>query len=353
MTSTLLGIGLTAALALPVVLGVAGGGDPPAAENPLAEITNRELHVKLFLPDAHERFYRGTRFDWAGIISSLEYKGHNYYGQWYTRVDPRVHDFEFEGNEIVTSTCCSIVGPVEEFKTGDSALGFDEAKVDGTFIKIGVGVLRKDGEKYDAFKQYEIVNPGKWTVKTQGDSVEFAHELTDSAAGYGYIYRKTVRLVAGKPEMVLEHHLKNTGRRAIQSSVYGHNFLVLDRQTTGPDFTITVPFQIHSPQPPNPNVAEIRGNQFLYVKTLADRDVVYVPLLGFGDSPADHEVRIENRRVGAGMVIRGNRPLTHMALWSIRSVLAVEPFIDMTIEPGSEFDWDVRYEYYTLAANAK
>jgi len=353
MTSTLLGIGLTAALALPVVLGVAGGGDPSAAENPLAEITNRELHVKLFLPDAHERFYRGTRFDWSGIISSLEYKGHNYYGQWYTRVDPRVHDFEFEGNEIVTSTCCSIVGPVEEFKTGDSALGFDEAKVDGTFIKIGVGVLRKDGEKYDAFKQYEIVNPGKWTVKTQGDSVEFAHELTDSAAGYGYIYRKTVRLVAGKPEMVLEHHLKNTGRRAIQSSVYGHNFLVLDRQTTGPDFTITVPFQIHSPQPPNPNVAEIRGNQFLYVKTLADRDVVYVPLLGFGNSPADHEVRIENRRVGAGMVIRGNRPLTHMALWSIRSVLAVEPFIDMTIEPGSEFDWDVRYEYYTLAANAK
>ena len=257
------------------------------------------------------------------------------------------------GNEIVTSTCCSIVGPVEEFKTGDSALGFDEAKVGGTFIKIGVGVLRKENEKYDAYKQYEIVDPGKWTVKTHGDSVEFTHELTDPATGYGYIYRKTVRLIPGKPEMVLEHHLKNTGRRAILTSVYNHNFLVLDRQTTGPDFTVTVPFQIRSPQPPNQNVAEIRGNQFIYLKTLADRDVVYVPLMGFSDSPNDNEVRIENNRVGAGMVIRGNRPLTHMALWSIRSVLAVEPFIDMTIEPGSEFDWDVRYEYYTLAPNPK
>jgi hypothetical protein len=353
MTNTLLGIGLTAILALPVVLGVAGGGDPTAANNPQTEITNGQLHAKLYLPDPHQGFYRGTRFDWSGIVSSLEYRGNNYYGQWYTRVDPRVHDFEFMGNEIVTSTCCAIAGPVEEFKSGDSALGFDEAKVSGTFIKIGVGVLRKENEKYDAFKQYEIVDPGKWTVKTHGDSVEFTHELSDPATGYGYVYRKTVRLTLGKPEMVLEHHLKNTGRRAISTSIYNHNFLVLDRQTTGPDFTVTVPFQIHSPQPPDPNVAEIRGNQFIYLKTLTDRDVVYVPLLGSGDSPNDNEVRIENRRVGAGMVIRGNRPLTHMSLWSIRSVLAVEPFIDMTIEPGSEFDWDVTYNYYTLAANPK
>ena len=100
-------------------------------------------------------------------------------------------------------------------------------------------------------------------------------------------------------------------------------------------------------------MAEIRGNQFIYLKTLADRDVVYVPLSGFSDNPKDNEIRIENTRVGAGMVIRGNRPVTNMALWSIRSVLAVEPFITMTIEPGSEFDWDVTYDYYTLTPKAK
>jgi hypothetical protein len=85
------------------------------------------------------------------------------------------------------------------------------------------------------------------------------------------------------------------------------------------------------------------------LKALADRDVVYTRLTGFTQNPRDNEVRIENRHVGAGMVIRGSRPLSHMALWSIRSVLAVEPFISMTIEPGNEFDWDVTYEYYTLA----
>ncbi len=331
-----------------MILGLAAGAGSPAADHPQAEISNGELRAEIYLPDSRLGFYQGTRFDWAGIVSSLEYKGHNYYGQWYTRSDPKVHDFAFEGDDIVTSTCCTIQGPVEEFKSGDSALGFDEAPVGGTFIKIGVGVLRKEGEKYDVFKQYEVVNPGKWTVKKLGDSVEFTHELTDAATGYGYVYRKTVRLVPGKPEMVLEHHLKNTGRHAIQSSVYGHNFLMLDRQTIGPDFTVTVPFQIQSPQPPKQDVAEIRGNKFIYLKKLADRDVVYVPLLGFGDNPKENEVRIENHGVGAGMVIRGNRPLTNMALWSIRSVLAVEPFISMVIEPGREFDWDVTYDYYTF-----
>jgi hypothetical protein len=69
---------------------------------------------------------------------------------------------------------------------------------------------------------------------------------------------------------------------------------------------------------------------------------------GFNDSPQNNEVRIENTRVGAGMVIRGNRPLSEMHFWSIRSVLSVEPFIAMSVEPGSEFTWDVSYQYYTL-----
>ena len=353
MTSPLFGMGLTAILSLPVALGLTASREPPAAEPPQAEITNGMLRAKLYLPDADRGFYRGTRFDWSGIVSALEYQGHNYYGQWYTRVDARVHDFEFEGAEIVASSCCAILGPVEEFQTNHRALGFDEAQVGGTFVKIGVGVLRKESETYDAFKQYVLVDPGRWTVKTHADAVEFTQELADPSTGYGYIYRKSVRLVAGKPEMVLEHRLKNTGRRAIQSSVYGHNFLVLDHQTTGPDFSVTVPFQIRLAQISNKDLAEIRENHFVYLKPLADRDVVYAPLLGFSDSPHDNEVRIENRRVGAGMVIRGNRPLTHMFLWSIRNVLAVEPFITMTIDPGSEFDWDVTYDYYTLAPNPK
>ena len=347
----ILGMSLAAALACGV--GLVLGGSLAAADPPQVQITNGPIRVKLYLPDARNGYYRGTRFDWSGVIGSLEYQGHNYYGPWFDRVDASVHDYRYVGPQIVASTCSGVSGPVEEFQTKGSALGWDEARAGGTFIKIGVGVLRKDDRDYDFVKQYEIVDPGKRTVEQHRDAVEFTHELTDPSSGYGYVYRKTVRLIEGKPEMVLEHRLKNTGRRVIQSSVYNHNFLVLDKQPPGPDFTIAVPFQIQPSRPPVQGPVEIRDNQVAYLRMLRGEDVVEVLLRGFGGSPKDNEIRIENRKVGAGMRIVGDRPLWDVNLWSIRTVLAMEPFIAMTIEPGSEFTWKNSYEYYTLPANSK
>ncbi len=81
---------------------------------------------------------------------------------------------------------------------------------------------------------------------------------------------------------------------------------------------------------------------------------MYTSITGFSNSPEDYKIRIENTEVKAGMTITGDRPLAKMALWSIRSVLAVEPFIDISLEPGSESTWKYGYEYYTLPrANSK
>jgi hypothetical protein len=70
-------------------------------EYPQDEISNRELRVKLYLPDTQKGYYRGTRFDWSGVIYGLRYRGHDYYGPWYTRTDPGVHDFVYTGPDIV------------------------------------------------------------------------------------------------------------------------------------------------------------------------------------------------------------------------------------------------------------
>ncbi|HEV2494832.1 MAG TPA: hypothetical protein VG204_17355 [Terriglobia bacterium] len=344
---------LAAALACAVLFRVAAALEVSVSDFPQAEITNGRIRLKLYLPDAKHGYYRGTRFDWSGTIGSLEYKGHEYYGPWFDGVDPKVHDYRYLGSRIIASPCSADSGPADEFQTNGTALGWDEARVGGTFIKIGVGVLRKDEAKYDYVKQYEIVDPGRWKVESHRDSVEFTQELTDLSSGYGYTYRKIVRLTEGKPEMLLEHHLKNTGRRLIHSAVYNHNFLVLDQQPPGPDFAISVPFQIRSPHPPNKELAEIRGNQFVYLKVLQNEDMAETLLAGFSASPRDNEIRIENRRVGAGLRITGDHPLSKFNLWSIRTVLALEPFIAMTIEPGKEFSWTTTYDYYTLPSNTK
>ena len=328
------------------------GACSSADSAPAAEISNSLVRLRLYLPDAKTGFYRGTRFDWAGVIGSAEYAGHDYFPQWFQRVDGKVHDFIYDGPDIVAGPCTAITGPAEEFASEGSALGFDEAKAGGTFIKIGVGVLRRpDDSKYDMFRLYEIVDGGKWTIHRDSAFVEFKQEVSDASTGYGYEYRKTVSVTKGKPQFVLDHSLRNTGRRAIHTSVYNHNFLYLDHKAASAGVSITVPFTVQASPHPDKELAEIHGNQILFRKTLTGEDRVYFAIAGFGTEPKDYDIRIENPQAGAGIHITGNRPLSRASLWSIRAPLSVEPFIDMKIEPGAEFTWRIQYDFYKVSGN--
>src|SRR5947199_1060368 len=142
-----------------VAAGMATGAS--AAEDfPKAEISNGVVTAKFYLPDPTRGYYRGTRFDWSGVIYSLRTQDHEYFGQWFERYDPKLHD--------------AIMGPVEEFRSEDGGIGYGAAQPGGTFVRIGVGVVRKPEEKeYAPFKTYEIVNNGKWKVKHGRDWIQF------------------------------------------------------------------------------------------------------------------------------------------------------------------------------------
>jgi hypothetical protein len=337
-----------------------------AAEPPQAAISNGQITARMYLPDAQNGYYRSTRFDWSGAVYSLEYKGHEFYGPWYNRIDPSVINWVHQGPEIVSGPCSALMGPVNEFAL---PLGWDDAKAGGTFIKIGVGVLRRpDDARYNQYRPYEVLDPGKWTVKKTRDSVEFVQDLSAPDLGYGYVYRKTVRLTKGKPEMTIEHTLRNTGKLAIHSNVYNHNFVVLDKQAPGPDFLFQVPFQIQlAPRtapattanvqaagavtfaPARPVLTRLDGDKVVYLKQLSGQDEAAVLMKGYGDSAKDSKITIENKKVGAGVRISVDKPLVRELLWSVRTVLAVEPYIAIDVEPGKEFTWTDTLDYYTTA----
>jgi hypothetical protein len=335
------GTGAVAAVLLAVLASTLLAFDNTAGTS----ISNSVLQAKVALPDFKSGYYRGTRFDGSGIILSLLFKGHDYYGPWFTKTSPTVRDFVYEGADIVAGPCSAITGPVEEY----GPLGWDSSEPGGTFVKIGIGALRKPQEdRYDHYRVYEIADPGKWTVGSHRDSIQFVHTLNDTQSGYGYVYQKTIRLVKGGSELILEHTLKNTGTRVIDTTVYNHNFLVLDRQPTSQDFKLTFPFEVHSAKPPNPQLAEIRGHDVVYLKTLKDQEVASAKLEGFGTDAKDNAFQIENSRLGVGIKMTADQPLSSLALWSIRSVIAVEPFITIAIEPKAEFRWTNKYTYYAL-----
>ncbi|HET8546953.1 MAG TPA: hypothetical protein VFL57_03075 [Bryobacteraceae bacterium] len=194
-----------------------------AAEPPQAELHSGSLRARVYLPDPTNGFYRGTRFDWSGMVETVQYGGHTFYGRWFQATDPGVHDFEYRGAEIVAGPNTAATGPAEEFNTNNKALAYDEAKPGGTFIKIGAGVLRRPDERdYDRFRLYEVVNPGTWTNRIARNSAEFIQQLNDPSSGYGYAYHKNVRLVGSSAELHIAHTFRNTGKRTISSRVYNH-----------------------------------------------------------------------------------------------------------------------------------
>ena len=297
------------------------------AAPPQATISDSGIRAQLYLPDPQSGYYRGTRFDWSGVIASLEWNGHSYFGQWFPRYDPKLHD--------------AITGPVEEF----SVVGYEEAKPEQSFVRIGVGAVRKPVEpEYRRFSTYEIVDPGKWTVKRASDRVEFLHTLGDTG-GYAYEYGKTVRLKGNT--LVLEHRLKNTGRKPIVTNVYNHDFFMLDNQPTGPDFVLRFPYEIKAVAPLN-GAAEIRGKDFVYLRELQTGQTVQTQLTGFGPTAKDHDFRLENRKTRAGVRQTGDRPITKFNLWSIRSNISPEAFIDLSIAPGQRSSWRITYEFYKV-----
>ncbi len=339
-----------ASFTLMSALAVAGASGQSTPGNPQYELSNGTTKIVFHLPDPQNGFYRGTRFDWAGVIAELRSQGHTYFDQWFSRVDPSVHDFTYDGSELVVGPCTGATGPVEEF----SALGYDEAKAGGTFVKIGVGVLRKSEEaKYDSLHLYEMVDPGKWHIKKAKHSIEFSQDIQDASSGYGYHYEKTMELATDKPVLTIKHQLTNQGARPIRTEIYDHNFLAIDRQPPGPNVAIRLPFQIVPVLAPEKDLAEFRGNEVVYLKTLTGEDRVYGIMRGFSESPADYNIRIENAKLGAGLTIVGDQPLKRVAIWSIRAVFAVEPFIEISVEPGQTATWMYAYTFGNPASSKR
>ncbi len=301
----------------------------PLAEWPQAELSNGIIQTTLYLPDANQGYYQGTRFDWAGAFKNLTYKGHSFIEPWFENYDPKLHD--------------AISGPAEEF----TPLGYTDAKPGSTFIKIGVGVLRKPDDKPYAFATYyDVVNQGKWTTKPYKNHLDFTHELTDST-GYGYRYTKTVRLSKGKPELILEHSLRNTGTRPIETSTYDHNFFIIDKQPSGPTVNIEFPFAVKAEGKGFGSTIQTQGNRLVYSRELEKKEQVFsAGLQGFDASSTSYDIRVENLKTGAGIHITSDQPLEKLVYWACSTTSCPEPYIHLKVAPGQEIKWKIAYEFY-------
>lgn len=316
------------------------------ASAPYTKISNGQIDATVLLPDTHTGFYRGTRFDWSGLISSLTVHGQAIFGTWFDQIAPNVRDFVTFKGKIVSGPNTAVLGPVDAYDASGPQSWADAAP-GGVFLKIGVGLLRKpeDGAAYSSFKTYEIIDGGQWTTRSARDHVTFQQVVQAKDDLYGYVYIKTLRLVPGKPELLVEHSLRNTGRQTLKTTSFNHNFLTLAGDPTADGLSLKAPFQIVNARPLR-DVAEVNGDQLTYRRSLNPEEVLSTPITGFETTLSNYDFTLSNRR-GAGYRVQSERPLSALTLWSIKPTVAVEPFITLDIPAGATEAWTFHYSFMT------
>jgi len=308
----------------------------PHADHPKTVLSNGSVKAVVFLPDAKDGYYRASRFDWSGVVGCLSYKGHTYFGEWFPKYDPLLND--------------SITGPVEEFRSSEGALGYNEAKPGELFVKVGVGVLRKlDDSPYKFGVTYPLIDGGHWSTHTGKDHVSFKQQLS-SPIGISYVYEKTLQLSKNEPVLTLEHSLKNTGSKTIDTEVYDHDFFMLDGKSTGPGMVVRFPFTPKSTDPLLP-AAKIDGKEILYQDELQPHQQVASYLEGYSANPADYDITVEDRNSGVGVEQTSDSAISRFYLWSIKTTICPEAYIHVVVPPGKTVHWKIRYRFYAGRAN--
>ena len=207
-------------------------------------------------------------FDWSGLVPCVSLKGHRFFGEWFGQYDPLKNDavtgpaeeFRTNGGPI------GHFGPKGEFVAPAGAIGYNEAKPGDSFLKPGVGVLRKvDNKPYQFGFPYPIVDTGTWTVKKKSRSLLF-RQVLNGPDGYAYVYEKVLS-IDKNDTMTLEHRLKNTGKKQIETNVYDHDFFMIDGKTTGPGMVVHFAFEPKAEDPLGP-AAKIEGKNLIFVDSL-------------------------------------------------------------------------------------
>jgi len=293
---------------------------------PSAKISNSQVSMEIFLPDVENGLYRGTRFDWSGMISSVMYKGHEYFGYWKKTHDPLVHE--------------DLTGPVEGYiKPG---LGYEQAKPGEGFIRIGVGVLEKeDEEEYQWTKTYNVLDFGDWSIEQGKDWISFSHEL-NGANGHAYKYLKRIKLSGAS--FVIEHKLENTGKKPIETDQFNHNFFMIDGEVSGPSFTISYPYKL-STEDELKGMMAIKSDELHFLEEFRNTSL-FLNLSGYSDQVNDHQITVTNNRTGAGVTIKVDQPIYRMCFWACETTLCPENFIWISVEPGETMEWESEYQLF-------
>ena len=286
---------------------------------PAAKISNDRITAVIPLPDPQTGYYRGTRFEHFGSITSMTIDGN----QFFKEFGPLPHN----PNERD-----AVAGPVGEFI---EPLGYDDAAEGDHFIKIAVGVFEKPFEKNcHSGSDYWIVKTFDCRTQKYNDCISF-EQNSPNINGWAYKYKKTISLPDGKTVLKIENELLNTGTKRLRTSYYAHNFINLGNSTRSAEYEIEFPFVPGIISKDNLKIP-INGKKLVITENCS------FLLKGFNNAD-DNWVKIKNISTPLVLKCQWDFPLYYLQLYYDYTAVCPEPCIHIDIAPGESKKWNFTY----------
>lgn len=283
-------------------------------------ITLSSDRLQLLLHEPLDGFYKGTRFDRAGIFDSILFGGIEMAGDWYPHYDPFMHD--------------AVKGPAEEFSPVFPAIPGHSRQSRELFLKPGVGILLKDKTIYDRFRLYEVIDGGVWETAREEDHILFRHTIKGI-----YEYEKEIALT-GDNSFEIRHHLLS--EVPLEGEVYNHNFFTFGKLSIGPGREIDFPFCPVGEWRKEYDSVGFTHSGIRFTRDLNEGETVYA-----GDIHTalkdGMKYNMTLRDGPLSVSIKGSVPVTRAVFWSSSRVACIEPYNAFRAAPGKPFTWTICY----------
>ena len=276
-------------------------------------IRSGALEARVLSPESPE--YGLTRFNHAGFIPQVTYKGHAFGTT--EMIDPEKPTTrgaglccEYQSDEVETSV------PVGE-----------------KYLRPGAGYVQRMNDPWTIYNFYPPYDPFDTAVTAQSDRALFVTE-TDMVAGYAYRECRLIRLSGN--QLFLTVHLENQGEKPLILREFCHNLLTLPSFRTSSKHHLSLPCVKEitiDPKETDRIQAEEGGVRFTDAGgVFYNRFMQTRPVEGFAwrlwheDSPLSVSETCDFTP-------------THVAIWGLEHVISAEVFHRIALEPGESADW--------------
>ncbi len=238
--------------------------------------------------------------------------------------------------------------------------GYNEGSNGSAFIKIGVGILRRNSSAYNFSSTYQAVELARTATTWQSDRANFVQTLSGTANGYSY--RLAEDVIVKNDRIIMDYVLTNTGTRTFTTEQYLHNFLTFAQRNVGPNYRVYFPYamtaspELRQWEPPvwmlagrgfkwvdnNPSMVSLE-NMVLYTQTISSvpKTWIYKP----DDYLGPDTIAVEQSDLGQRVIIDSSLRSAYVGIWTTSYQVSPEQFVIITLAPGEQAEFTRTYTF--------